>query len=171
MMKFRFRRQGHDPQREKLKQDIYAFNKGDEAWTQASLACGEPSSWKFGNWKGTARTLPQRVADPNVSETYKDIFSEMSQSVRAASPSELGQSYRRLSPALMTFQHNSFFSFFFQMVEHGFPNQPSSLAFDLKLCIMAIGTKSGAIKMYPSCRGISCLSGHGVLAEGEEEVP
>ncbi|XP_058012954.1 lethal(2) giant larvae protein homolog 1 isoform X1 [Ahaetulla prasina] len=61
MMKFRFRRQGHDPQREKLKQDIYAFNK---------------------------------------------------------------------------------------MVEHGFPNQPSSLAFDPKLRIMAIGTKSGAVKIY-----------------------
>lgn len=27
MMKFRFRRQGNDPQREKLKQDLFAFNK------------------------------------------------------------------------------------------------------------------------------------------------
>ncbi|KAJ7305987.1 hypothetical protein JRQ81_010353 [Phrynocephalus forsythii] len=61
MMKFRFRRQGHDPQREKLKQDLFAFNK---------------------------------------------------------------------------------------TVEHGFPNQPSSLAFDPKLRIMAIGTKSGALKIY-----------------------
>ncbi|XP_033022505.1 lethal(2) giant larvae protein homolog 1 isoform X3 [Lacerta agilis] len=61
MMKFRFRRQGHDPQREKIKQDLFAFNK---------------------------------------------------------------------------------------TVEHGFPNQPSSLAFDPKLRIMAIGTKSGAVKIY-----------------------
>ncbi|KAJ6656023.1 hypothetical protein lerEdw1_004608 [Lerista edwardsae] len=60
MMKFRFRRQGHDPQREKLKQHLFAFRK---------------------------------------------------------------------------------------TVEHGFPNQPSSLAFDPKLGIMAIGTKSGAVKM------------------------
>nr|XP_033770016.1 lethal(2) giant larvae protein homolog 1 isoform X1 [Geotrypetes seraphini] len=61
MMKFRFRRQGNDPQREKVKQELFAFNK---------------------------------------------------------------------------------------TVEHGFPNQPSSLAFDPKLRIMAIGTKSGAVKIY-----------------------
>uniref|UniRef100_A0A8D0GGF1 Uncharacterized protein n=1 Tax=Sphenodon punctatus TaxID=8508 RepID=A0A8D0GGF1_SPHPU len=62
MMKFRFRRQGNDPQREKIKQELFAFNK---------------------------------------------------------------------------------------TVEHGFPNQPSSLAYDPKLRIMAVGTKSGAVKMYP----------------------
>ncbi|KAF5911953.1 hypothetical protein HPG69_015931 [Diceros bicornis minor] len=62
MMKFRFRRQGADPQREKLKQELFAFNK---------------------------------------------------------------------------------------TVEHGFPNQPSALAFDPELRIMAIGTRSGAVKMYP----------------------
>ncbi|XP_036406531.1 lethal(2) giant larvae protein homolog 1-like [Megalops cyprinoides] len=61
MMKFRFRRQGNDPQREKLKQDLFAFNK---------------------------------------------------------------------------------------TVEHGFPNQPSALAYDPKLRLMAIGTKSGAVKVY-----------------------
>lgn len=61
MMKFRFRRQGHDPQREKIKQELFAFNK---------------------------------------------------------------------------------------TVEHGFPNQPSSLAFDPVLRIMAIGAKSGAVKIY-----------------------
>ncbi|KAG8456835.1 hypothetical protein GDO86_002572, partial [Hymenochirus boettgeri] len=33
-------------------------------------------------------------------------------------------------------------------VEHGFPNQPSSLAFDPILQIMAIGAKSGAVKIY-----------------------
>uniref|UniRef100_A0A8C1ZHW1 LLGL scribble cell polarity complex component 1 n=1 Tax=Cyprinus carpio TaxID=7962 RepID=A0A8C1ZHW1_CYPCA len=32
--------------------------------------------------------------------------------------------------------------------EHGFPNQPSALAYDPKLQLMAIGTKSGAIKIY-----------------------
>lgn len=36
-----------------------------------------------------------------------------------------------------------------QTVEHGFPNQPSALAFDSELRIMAIGTRSGAVKMYP----------------------
>ncbi|XP_026877989.2 lethal(2) giant larvae protein homolog 1 isoform X2 [Electrophorus electricus] len=61
MMKFRFRRQGNDPQREKIKQDLFAFNK---------------------------------------------------------------------------------------TVEHGFPSQPSALAYDPKLQVMAIGTKSGAIKVY-----------------------
>ncbi|KAI3360074.1 hypothetical protein L3Q82_014391 [Scortum barcoo] len=63
MMKFRFRRQGTDPQREKIKQELFAFNK---------------------------------------------------------------------------------------TVEHGFPHQPSALAFDPKLQLMAIGTKSGAIKVYGS---------------------
>ncbi|KAK6312619.1 hypothetical protein J4Q44_G00182830 [Coregonus suidteri] len=61
MMKFRFRRQGNDPQREKIKQELFAFNK---------------------------------------------------------------------------------------TVEHGFPHQPSALAFDPQLQLMAIGTKSGAIKIY-----------------------
>lgn len=37
---------------------------------------------------------------------------------------------------------------FIQTVEHGFPNQPSALAYDPKLQLMAIGTKSGAIKVY-----------------------
>uniref|UniRef100_A0A8C5KEM7 LLGL1 scribble cell polarity complex component n=1 Tax=Jaculus jaculus TaxID=51337 RepID=A0A8C5KEM7_JACJA len=35
-----------------------------------------------------------------------------------------------------------------QTVEHGFPNQPSALAFDPELRIMAIGTRSGAVKIY-----------------------
>lgn len=39
--------------------------------------------------------------------------------------------------------------FLAQTVEHGFPHQPSALAFDPKLELMAIGTKSGAIKVYP----------------------
>uniref|UniRef100_A0A674ERU0 LLGL scribble cell polarity complex component 1 n=1 Tax=Salmo trutta TaxID=8032 RepID=A0A674ERU0_SALTR len=63
MMKFRFRRQGNDPQREKIKQELFAFNK---------------------------------------------------------------------------------------TVEHGFPHQPSALTFDPQLQLMAIGTKSGAIKIYGS---------------------
>ncbi|KAG9343029.1 hypothetical protein JZ751_015247 [Albula glossodonta] len=33
------------------------------------------------------------------------------------------------------------------MVEHGFPSQPSALAYDPKLQLMAIGTKSGAVKV------------------------
>ncbi|XP_059835655.1 lethal(2) giant larvae protein homolog 1 [Hypanus sabinus] len=61
MMKFRFRRPGNDPQREKLKLELFAFNK---------------------------------------------------------------------------------------TVEHGFPNQPSSLAHDPKLRLMAIATKSGSLKIY-----------------------
>lgn len=42
-----------------------------------------------------------------------------------------------------------FSAFITQTVEHGFPHQPSALAFDPKLQLMAIGTKSGAIKVYP----------------------
>ena len=38
---------------------------------------------------------------------------------------------------------------FFQCVEHGFPHKPSALAYDPFLKIMAIGTKTGTLKMYP----------------------
>lgn len=43
-----------------------------------------------------------------------------------------------------------------QTVEHGFPNQPSALAFDPELRIMAIGTRSGAVKMYPLGLWLMC---------------
>ncbi|KAM8798550.1 lethal(2) giant larvae protein homolog 1 [Eudromia elegans] len=37
---------------------------------------------------------------------------------------------------------------FSKTVEHGFPSQPSALAYDAQLRIMAIGTKAGAVKIY-----------------------
>lgn len=41
----------------------------------------------------------------------------------------------------------------FQTVRHGFPYQPSSMAFDPVQKILAIGTQSGALRLYPfSCR-------------------
>lgn len=36
-----------------------------------------------------------------------------------------------------------------QTVEHGFPHQPSALGFSPSLQLLAIGTRSGAIKLYP----------------------
>lgn len=36
-----------------------------------------------------------------------------------------------------------------QTVEHGFPHQPSALGYSPSLRILAIGTRSGAIKLYP----------------------
>lgn len=36
-----------------------------------------------------------------------------------------------------------------QTVEHGFPSQPSALTYDPILRVMAIGTKAGAVKLYP----------------------
>lgn len=55
-----------------------------------------------------------------------------------------------------------------QTVEHGFPHQPSALSYSPSLQLLAIGTRSGAIKLYPSLclcvnsrqRGIwaSCLN-------------
>lgn len=36
-----------------------------------------------------------------------------------------------------------------QTVEHGFPHQPSALCFSPSLQLLAIGTRSGAIKLYP----------------------
>jgi len=35
-----------------------------------------------------------------------------------------------------------------QLGEHGFPSKPSSLAYDPKLKLLAIGTKTGAVRMY-----------------------
>lgn len=35
-----------------------------------------------------------------------------------------------------------------QTVEHGFPHQPSALGYSPFLRLMAIGTRSGAIKLY-----------------------
>lgn len=37
----------------------------------------------------------------------------------------------------------------FQTVRHGFPYQPSSMAFDPVQKILAIGTQSGALRLYP----------------------
>uniref|UniRef100_A0A8B9TC02 LLGL scribble cell polarity complex component 1 n=1 Tax=Anas platyrhynchos TaxID=8839 RepID=A0A8B9TC02_ANAPL len=37
---------------------------------------------------------------------------------------------------------------FSKTVEHGFPSQPSALAYDPQLRVMAIGTKAGAVKLY-----------------------
>ena len=34
-------------------------------------------------------------------------------------------------------------------MEHGFPHKPTALAYDPKMKIIAIGTKSGALRMYP----------------------
>uniref|UniRef100_A0A3Q2DP60 LLGL scribble cell polarity complex component 2 n=1 Tax=Cyprinodon variegatus TaxID=28743 RepID=A0A3Q2DP60_CYPVA len=38
---------------------------------------------------------------------------------------------------------------FTKTVEHGFPHQPSALGYSPSLQLMAIGTRSGAIKLYP----------------------
>lgn len=43
-------------------------------------------------------------------------------------------------------------SVIFQTVQHGFPHKPSALAWDPKLKLLAIGTKTGTIKMYPLAR-------------------
>lgn len=39
--------------------------------------------------------------------------------------------------------------FLLQTVEHGFPHQPSALGYSPSLRILAIGTRSGAVKLYP----------------------
>ena len=41
--------------------------------------------------------------------------------------------------------------FSLQTVEHGFPHQPSALGYSPSLRILAIGTRSGAVKLYPFC--------------------
>ncbi|XP_063816680.1 LLGL scribble cell polarity complex component 2 isoform X2 [Pseudophryne corroboree] len=48
---------------------------------------------------------------------------------------------------------------FNKTVEHGFPNQPSALGFSDSLRLMAIGTRSGAIKIY-GCPGVEFMGLH-----------
>ncbi|CAL1538236.1 unnamed protein product [Lymnaea stagnalis] len=54
-------------------------------------------------------------------------------------PPKEGEERERLKKELFKFQ---------KCVEHGFPTKPSALAFDPKLQLLAIGTKSGAVKIY-----------------------
>ncbi|KAM8945886.1 LLGL scribble cell polarity complex component 2 [Pelodytes ibericus] len=48
---------------------------------------------------------------------------------------------------------------FNKTVEHGFPHQPSALGFSSSLRLMAIGTRSGAIKVY-GCPGVEFMGLH-----------
>lgn len=52
-------------------------------------------------------------------------------------------------PHQLTVRNCLFSSLAFQTVEHGFPHQPSALGFSPDLDLLAIGTRSGAIKLYP----------------------
>lgn len=45
---------------------------------------------------------------------------------------------------------------FFQTVRHGFPYQPTALAFDPVQKILAIGSRSGGVRMYPFCGVFMC---------------
>jgi len=38
---------------------------------------------------------------------------------------------------------------YLQTVRHGFPYQPTSMAFDSVQHILAVGTKNGSLRMYP----------------------
>lgn len=40
---------------------------------------------------------------------------------------------------------------FFQTVQHGFPSKPTAVAWDPVLRLIALGTQTGVIKVYPFC--------------------
>ena len=44
--------------------------------------------------------------------------------------------------------------FLLQTFRHGFPYQPTVLAYDPVQNILAIGTKTGAMRMYPLCESL-----------------
>ena len=44
----------------------------------------------------------------------------------------------------------------FQTVEHGFPHKPSAVAYDKEIGLLAIGTSTGFLKMYPLAILIYC---------------
>jgi lethal(2) giant larvae protein len=54
-------------------------------------------------------------------------------------PPKEGEERERLKKELFKFQ---------KCVDHGFPSKPSALAYDPKLKLLAIGTKSGALRIY-----------------------
>ncbi|XP_055877126.1 lethal(2) giant larvae protein homolog 1 isoform X2 [Biomphalaria glabrata] len=54
-------------------------------------------------------------------------------------PPKEGEERERLKKELFKFQ---------KCVEHGFPSKPSALAYDPKLQLLAVGTKSGAVKVF-----------------------
>ncbi|OQV25723.1 Lethal(2) giant larvae protein-like protein 2 [Hypsibius exemplaris] len=49
--------------------------------------------------------------------------------------------------------------FSFQTSQYGFPNRPSALAYDAKLNVIAIGTRSGSVKIY-GAPGVECYAQH-----------
>jgi len=51
--------------------------------------------------------------------------------------------------------------FMLQTFRHGFPHQPTALAFDPVQRLLAIGTKSGSLRMYPLT--LSLMRGHPVI--------
>ncbi|CAM4694199.1 unnamed protein product [Leuciscus chuanchicus] len=82
--------------------------------------------------------------------------------VSSPSPSsQLGAKENELIPETLQSEH-------FQLcktVRHGFPYQPSSMAFDPVQKILAIGTQSGALRLYPFYNGneikIAAVGGRG----------
>ncbi|XP_016150551.1 syntaxin-binding protein 5-like [Sinocyclocheilus grahami] len=70
--------------------------------------------------------------------------------VSSPSPSsQLGAKENELIPETLQSEH-------FQLcktVRHGFPFQPSSMAFDPVQKILAVGTQSGALRLYPFHNG------------------
>ncbi|XP_075033942.1 LLGL scribble cell polarity complex component 2 isoform X2 [Mixophyes fleayi] len=91
-----------------------------------------PGGWA-GVWKGTRVSRSSGTAD-------------MKRFLRAGQDSVRERLKRDL------FQFN-------KTVEHGFPNQPSALGFSESLGLMAIGTRSGAIKIY-GCPGVEFMGLH-----------
>lgn len=62
--------------------------------------------------------------------------------------------------------------FSLQTVEHGFPHQPSALGYSPSLRILAIGTRSGAVKLYPFRPASSAQGGPGRVGDlGIGEIP
>jgi len=65
-------------------------------------------------------------------------------------PPKEGEERERLKKELFKYQ---------KCVEHGFPSKPSALAYDPKLNLIAIGTKSGAVKVFGT-PGFEATSAH-----------
>ncbi|XP_052543793.1 LLGL scribble cell polarity complex component 2 isoform X3 [Tympanuchus pallidicinctus] len=107
----RFLRPGHDPVRERLKRELFQFNKQNDAVLQLSGTC----------WK--KRSLLQLSFTLSVQHFV-------------------------LLCAVTVYIITSLCSTIIKTVEHGFPHQPSALGYSPFLHLMAIGTRSGAIKLY-----------------------
>ncbi|KAH0629490.1 hypothetical protein JD844_011587 [Phrynosoma platyrhinos] len=182
----RFLRSGHDPIRERLKRDLFQFNKSiwgsscfftvvkgelmlvlDEKWEKQLLICSFQC-----NAEVDSAPLLKVLVTPSCDVLCFScpVLAPAHQPFSTLAPRHLSQIFKDPPPPLdpeinFSSSCNTHLSTVYVLwrerrlgnwwrhcggktVEHGFPHQPSALGYSSFLHLMAIGTRSGAIKLY-----------------------